>query len=277
MLATSSSSDEFFCLFFSSRLCSNCFLWVLVLVEVWGQNFVGKSCFELLQSGGAQVVWFCAPSPLGAKCSHCSKRWVWTRLTRKHWEALDKSLGFSCCCGFAGGRRTKVGGAYCSPSALHVSALSRPDAVNHERQRKAEGENRLRSRRRKRGTKLPASFTRTLVMHLRPSPILAACLGPVKCTSHEPGGDINNPVCSVILLGGGGGGGETKRLHKRQLSCHILQIPLGCRETVAVTSVTVSSANTVGGATQDPGRYLHSSSKCCSALQGVIFFFLLSS
>lgn len=113
-------------------------------------------------------------------------------------------------------------------------------------------------------------------MHLRPSPTLAACLAPVKCTSHEPGGDINNPVCSVILLGGAGGGGETKRLHKRELSCHILQIPLGCRgaaaAAAAAASATVSSPSTVGGATQDPGRYLQSSSKCCFALH-----FLLSS
>lgn len=83
----------------------------------------------------AQVVLFCAPPPLGVKCSHCSKCCVWTRLTRKHWEALDKSLGFSCCCGFTGGKRRLVGVAYCSPSALHVSALSRPDAVNHGRDR----------------------------------------------------------------------------------------------------------------------------------------------
>lgn len=114
-------------------------------------------------------------------------------------------------------------------------------------------------------------------MHLRPSPTLAACLAPVKCTSHEPGGDINNPVCSVILLGGDGGGGETKRPHKRELSCHILQIPLGCRgaAAAAATSATVSSPSAVGGATQDPGRYLQSSSKCCFALQDVIV--LLSS
>lgn len=167
-------------------------------------------------------------------------------------------------------RRKEKGGRGLAPGllplcALHVSALSRPDAVNHSRDT---GRQRFAREEEREGR----SFTRTLVMQTSPPQSPAARLAPVKRTSHEPGGDINNPVCSVILPGGGGGGGgETERRHKRELSCHILQIPLSCRRAAA-TSATVCSPIAVGGATQDSGRNLQSSSKCFFfALQHVFF------
>lgn len=211
----------------------------------------GQSCLELLQSVEAQLVYFCGlPSAL---------RWA-LGVDGINWERLGatgQESGLALLLWVR--RRKEKGGRGQAPGllslcALHVSALARPDAVNHSRDT---GRQRFAGEEEREGR----SFTRPLVMQ-HPAPSSAARLAPVKRTSHEPGGDINNPVCSVILPGGGGGGGggEMERRHKRELSCHILQIPLGCRRAAA-TSATVFSPSVVGGAAQDSRRNLQSSSK----------------